>query len=79
MLKEFSKKILAIVMACFLLGVAYGAIIIWRSPDQLSSYLGYIGAPTAVAIGFYAWKAKAENVVKLTKRELDKLDRANIS
>ena len=39
--------------------------------SQLGVLLAYIGTPTTVAIGFYAWKAKAENVVKI-KREYSK-------
>lgn len=27
----------------------------------------YVGTPTATVIGFYSWKAKAENVVKIKK------------
>ena len=29
--------------------------------------LAYVGTPTATVIGFYSWKAKAENVVKIKK------------
>lgn len=29
--------------------------------------VAYIGTPTAAAIGFYCWKAKAENIVKIKK------------
>lgn len=30
-------------------------------------FLAYVGTPTATVIGFYSWKAKAENVVKIKK------------
>lgn len=33
----------------------------------LTALLAYLGTPTAVAIGFYNWKAKSENIVKITK------------
>ena len=33
--------------------------------SQLSVFLTYVGAPTGVAIGFYSWKAKAENIMKI--------------
>ena len=36
-------------------------------PAQLGVFLVYIGTPTATVIGFYSWKAKAENVVKIKK------------
>ena len=32
---------------------------------QYSTLAMLVGAPTATAIGFYAWKAKAENVIKI--------------
>ena len=34
-------------------------------PSQLGVFLAYVGTPAATAIGFYSWKAKAENVVKI--------------
>ena len=34
-------------------------------PNQLGVFLAYVGTPAATAIGFYSWKAKAENVVKI--------------
>ena len=36
-------------------------------PSQLGVFLTYVGAPTATVIGFYSWKAKCENVVKIKK------------
>ena len=29
------------------------------------AYAAYLGGPTALAIGFYAWKSKAENLLKI--------------
>jgi len=34
---------------------------------MFGALLTFVAAPTAVAIGFYAWKAKAENAIKLAK------------
>jgi hypothetical protein len=31
------------------------------------AFATYIGGPTATAIGFYAWKSKAENLLKISK------------
>lgn len=52
-----------------------------RTPETLAAFLRslpvldgpwdeefqrqYVGTPAATAIGFYSWKAKAENVVKI--------------
>ena len=70
---EFSKLILCLVMATYFVGLLFGIHIILRIVDSDVSYIptalcglfSYIGAPVAVAIGFYAYKAKAENVAKI--------------
>jgi len=63
---EFSKIILSLVMLTYFVGVTIGAIVVLTvAPDMLGEYLAFVGAPTAVAIGFYAWKARAENSIKL--------------
>jgi arginine exporter protein ArgO len=48
--------------------VVVGVIIVFQDHDQLGAFLAYLGAPVTAAIGFYCWKAKAENIMKL-KRE----------
>lgn len=65
--REFSKIVLGAVMILYFAGAIYGAVIVWQDSTLLGELLAYIGAPTAVAIGFYAWKAKAENVVKISR------------
>ena len=72
---EFSKLILGLVMACYFFGVGLGAVLVARSPEMLGEYLAFIGAPAAVAIAFYSWKAKAENVLKLSQTQLEKLEK----
>ena len=44
---------------------ADGARAVAFDPSQLGVFLAYVGTPAATAIGFYSWKAKAENVVKI--------------
>ncbi|XCH78349.1 MAG: hypothetical protein WHF31_12535 [Candidatus Dehalobacter alkaniphilus] len=62
---EFTKQIVAAVLLTYFLGVAIGAVVVLdKAPDQLAAYLTFIGAPTATTVGFYCWKAKAENVSK---------------
>lgn len=67
MKREFSKVVLGAVMLLYFAGAIYGAVIVWQDGSLLGEWLAYIGAPTAVAIGFYAWKAKAENVIKISQ------------
>lgn len=64
---EFSKLILALVLSTYFIGVAVGVKVTFIDISQLGVLLAFIGAPTAAAIGFYAWKAKAENIIKIKK------------
>ena len=64
---EFSKIILGLVMLLYFLGAVFGGYIVAVDHTGIEALLTYIGAPTATAIGFYAWKARAENVIKISK------------
>ena len=57
----------------WLAGAVFGSVIVLSEHSQLGELLTYIGAPTATAFGFYAWKAKNENIVKYNKSQIDKL------
>ena len=69
---EFSKIVLGSAVVIWAAGAVFGAYIVSEERDQLRELLAYIGAPTATAFGFYAWKSKAENVLKIAKSK--KLD-----
>ena len=62
---EFSKFVLLIVMVLYLVVVGVGIVLSLIDYTQYSTLAMLVGAPTATAIGFYAWKAKAENVIKI--------------
>jgi nitrate/nitrite transporter NarK len=64
---EFTKLILALVMLVYFLTVGLGIHLSLIDPMQFSTLAMLVGAPTATAIGFYAWKAMAENVLKIKK------------
>ena len=70
---EFSKIVLAAAVITWLAGAVFGGFIVSGEPALLGELLAYIGAPTATAFGFYAWKAKNENIVKYNKSQIDKL------
>ena len=72
MKREFSKVVLGAVMILYFAGAIYGAVVVWQDSSLLGELLAYIGAPTAVAIGFYSWKARAENVIKISKAVQDR-------
>lgn len=69
--REFSKIVLAICVGLYIVTAAVGICIIVPNPEHIGELFTFVGAPTAVAIGFYAWKARTENVVKITQA-LDK-------
>lgn len=64
---EFSKLFLSAVLLTYFAGFGLGFWAVTIDLSQLGVFLVYVGTPTAVAIGFYSWKAKAENVVKIKK------------
>lgn len=75
-LKEFSKVILALVIFSYFVGLLFGMYVIFKILDtgnvayistSLCGLFSYIAAPVAVAIGFYSYKAKAENIEKIKR------------
>lgn len=69
---EFSKLILGGVMILYFAGAVFGAVEVEREHASADSLLDYIRTPTMVAIGFYCWKSKAENVLKISDSEKTK-------
>lgn len=74
----FTKSIMSIIVLLYFLGALIGTVLVVsaalvdvRSDRQtidtamFIAYAAYIGGPTATAIGFYAWKSKAENILKI--------------
>ena len=70
---EFSKLVLGAAVVTWLAGAVFGAVIVSRTEQYLGELLTYIGAPTATSFGFYAWKAKNENIVKYNKSQVEKI------
>lgn len=62
---EFSKIVLLLVLSTYFIGVFVGIKIVFIDVSQLGVVLAFIGTPTAAAIAFYCWKAKAENILKI--------------
>lgn len=65
---EFSKVVLLVVMILYFVVVSVGIALSFIDYTQYSTLAMLVGAPTAMAIGFYAWKAKAENVIKIKQQ-----------
>jgi len=66
---EFSKLILFLVMLTYFITVGVGIKLSLIDPAQFSTLALLVGAPTATALGFYAWKARTENMIKIEKAQ----------
>ena len=74
--KEFSKKIFNIVIILFIIVLFYSMALMWKTnmTDGLMYLIPSVGTLTSVTIGFYFWKAKMENMIKLSKENEKSLD-----
>lgn len=67
---EFSKWIMLVVGAVTIVVIAFTLAVVWHTGD--TSPLGYlipaVFAELATATGFYYWKARQENSIKLRKK-----------
>lgn len=73
---EFSKKIFNIVISLFIIVIFYSMALMWKTgtTDGLMYLIPSIGGLAATTIGFYFWKAKMENMIKLSKEDKVALD-----
>jgi hypothetical protein len=75
----FTKSIMSVVVLLYFIGATMGTALIilaavmdvkYSRPIDVSmfiAYAAYLGTPTAISIGCYAWKSKAENVLKIAQ------------
>ena len=68
---ETSKLVLGCVLilcGIFAIAIMFG----WcRGLDGAPEMLGIVAGTAGTVIGFYSWKAKAENLIKLSREEID--------
>ena len=74
--KEFSKRIFNIVITLFIIVIFYAMALMWKTntTDGLMYLIPAVGTLASVTIGFYYWKAKMENMIKLSKENNITLD-----
>jgi hypothetical protein len=75
---EFTKIIMSSVIGTYFFGTIIGSIAVLKDTSQLPAFFTFIGAPTATAIGFYCWKAKCENLIRLKKTGVVSSDDFNL-
>lgn len=65
-----TKRILygTLIVCGIFIAIIIAAWVIWDRTDA-AGLAGVIAAPAAVVIGFYEWKAKAENMAKYGQQE----------
>lgn len=66
---EFSKKILYVIWISTTIVVALTFVLMWRTGDlsPLAYIIGGLFTELAAATGFYYWKAKNENMIKIER------------
>ena len=86
--KSFTKSIMSTVVRLFFAGAILGGILVVVSAandifagrpidtGMFIAYAAYLGTPTATAIAFYAWKSKAENLLKIKNSNEIMLERS---
>lgn len=74
--KEFSKKIFNIVITLFIVVLFYSMALMWKvgTTDGLMYLIPAVGTLASVTVGFYFWKSKMENMIKLSKENNITLD-----
>ena len=75
--REFSKIVLAVCVGLYIVVVIVGVCVVVPDHDHIGEFFEFVKTPTSVAIGFYAWKAKSENIIKYNKNQIEKLNQAN--
>lgn len=75
----FTKSVMSVVVFLYFVGAVLGTLLVILAAivnlkhnisietSMFIAYAAYLGGPTATAIIFYAWKSKAENVIKISK------------
>lgn len=70
MIMEFSKKIIIFVSAFSVFVSVFSIILMWRTGDlsALAYLIPSVFTELTAATGFYYWKARTENKIKLLKK-----------
>ena len=70
-----TKRVLyaTLVICGIFIAVIIAAWVIWDRTDA-TGLAGVVAAPAATAIGFYCWKAKAENLAKYGQQDKITMD-----
>ena len=83
---QATKIIVFSIMVTYYAAFALGVwVVIFKDFYQLATLLTFVGGVSVIAVAFYCWKSKAENLLKIRKEEpelgvsLSMSDIANLS
>ena len=79
---QFSKVVLGAAVVTWIISIAFGWWYVFTRDAGLLEILTCVSSPVAVAYGFYAWKSKAENVIKMSKdikKDVEKTKRNGVN
>ena len=67
---EFSKILAILIISFFLIVIIYSMALMWKTCDTspLAYLIPSVSGLTATTVGFYYYKAKAENLLKIKKK-----------
>lgn len=67
---EFSKKIIIFISAFSVIVTSFSIVLMWRTGDlsALAYLIPSVFTELTAATGFYYWKARTENKIKLLKK-----------
>ena len=76
---EFSKKIFYMITILTVVVIIYSMALMWKTDDAsaLSYLIPAVFTELGVCTGFYFWKAKTENKIKLSKKYKVNIDDIN--
>ncbi len=66
---EFSKILVILVLTVSIAVITFACVMMWRTGDlsPLAYLIPAVGTEASTGLGFYFWKSKAENKIKLAK------------
>lgn len=64
---EFSKIIFVYIAVMFTIVIIFTMVLMWYTQDTsaVAYLIPAVGGLMATTVGFYSWKAKAENILKI--------------
>ena len=78
---EFSKIIFVYIAIMFTIVIIFTMVLMWVTQDTsaVAYLIPAVGGLMATTVGFYSWKAKAENVLKIQQNASSEINADEIA